>query len=101
MPWFRPRPRVTTPPEAIPLVVLGMVATIVAWLAIDLAGALYGLAAVLAPGGESLPRAPWLLAAGAAGLVLNAVLLVLGWKLVRRLTAGWVRRQPPDPLLPR
>ncbi len=99
MPRIRPRrPRVTNPPEVVPLVVLGFVAVCVAQLAIGFFGSVVAIAVALAPGGVPFPHQIGLIAAGAALLALNGLLLVLGWMFVRRLTAGWFRRQTPAPV---
>ena len=95
---FRRRPRVTNPPEVIPLVVIGIVAFLVAQLAIGLFVSVVVIAYVLLPGGESI-HPGWLLPS-AVVFVPAVVLLVLGWKFVRRPIAGWFRRQPPQPLGP-
>jgi hypothetical protein len=97
---FRRRPRVTTPPEVIPLVVLGIVALLVAQLALGFFALVVLIAVALVPGGGAYPVTPGTVAATAAVLLVNLLLLVLGWRFVRRLVAGWVRRQPPEPLRP-
>lgn len=97
---FRRRPRVTNPPEVIPLVVVGAVALVVAQLALNLLGAVAALVYLLLPGAEALPTHPGWWLSGGALLALYGLLVVAGWKLVRRLVAGWFRRQPPQPLGP-
>ena len=97
---FRGRPPVTTPPEVIPLVVLGIVALLVAQLALGFFAMVVLVAVALVPGGGSYPVTPGTVAVTAAVLLVNLLLLVLGWRFVRRLVAGWVRRQPPEPLRP-
>jgi hypothetical protein len=92
--WVR-RGRITTPPEVIPLVVVGIVAMLVAHLALSVIGAVVAIVYALFTepeilwDEEVLPAYAVLAAAGG--------LLVGGWRLVRRLVAGWFRRQPPDP----
>jgi hypothetical protein len=93
---FRRRRRFTTSPEVVPILVIAVVAMFVAQLAIGVVA----IAWTLLPGGESLPADAGLLAAGAAALALSALIMVLGWWFVRRLVAGWFRRQPPEPLGP-
>jgi hypothetical protein len=93
--WVRRGRVTTTPPEAIPLVVIGPVASLVAQLAIGFFGSL-----VLAIGELFVepsyfwhPRILLLV----PSQILLGVLMVLGWRFVRRLVAGWFRRQPPEP----
>ena len=97
LPFLR-GPRFTNPPEVVPLVIVGFMAVVVAHLAIGAFGALAVIAWTLLPGGESLPSHPGWLLAGAAGLALDVLLVVLGWRFVRRLVVAWFHRQPPEPL---
>jgi ammonia channel protein AmtB len=90
--WVRAR-RITTPPEVVPLIVIGVVAIWVAWAVFDALNGILGAVEVIVGVAEEDVS----LLASIAGAVLATLAAVLGSYLLRRLVAGWVRRQPPDP----
>ncbi len=92
--WVRAR-RITTPSPVLPLVGLGLLAIAVSWAVF---GALAGIVLLVEvivddPSGAE-DSGPVRVALGA---LLQVGIAVLGCFVLRRLVAGWVRRQPPDP----
>jgi hypothetical protein len=92
--WIE-RGRATRPPEVIPLLVVGLVASTVGFTA---AGWIVGILGVVwflvtDPG----VVATWELWAAVGTLLLFAPVVVIGWWAVRLLVGSWVRAQTPDP----
>ncbi len=89
--WVR-RGRITTPPPVLPLVLLGFLAIAVTYAVIEvLAGVILFVETIV---GDDEDLSPLGVALGTA---LQTVIAVVGCWLLRRLTAEWARRQPPDP----
>jgi hypothetical protein len=93
--WVR-RSRITTPPrgrQLVLLVLLGLLATYMAWAVFEALWAIVAVVEVLVTGPDEDVSIP----AAAAGAALAILVAVVGSYALRRLTAEWVRRQPPDP----
>lgn len=93
--WVRAR-RITTPPAVVPLVVLGIIGILLVWAALDGFGAAIALV-VIAITGELDDLDDGVLARVLVGVALDLLVMVVMWRLMKRLVAAWVRRQPPDP----
>jgi hypothetical protein len=89
--WVRRR-RITTPPEAIPLVAMGFVAIALCLAAFDGFGALIVLIVALITGDLSDEYI-----SGAVAMVLDLIVFAVAWALLGRLVTTWVGRQPPEP----
>jgi hypothetical protein len=92
--WVR-RGRATTPPPVLPLVLLGVLAIAVTYAVIEVLAGVVLFVETLVGDDEDVS------ALGVAlGAALQAVIAVAGCWLLRRFTAEWARRQPPDPPRP-
>jgi predicted Na+-dependent transporter len=89
--WVR-RGRITTPPRALPLVLLGFLAIAVAWAVIAALAGMILLVEALLGDEEDLSALRV-----AASTVVQTLIAVAGCWLLRRFTAEWVHRQPPEP----
>lgn len=96
MRWLRRRRPLTAPPPAAPLMVVGLVALLVAHVAILWIVALISIAwAVVAQPEVFREWSMWL---GVGATAALGVAVFVGWWAVRLLVGSWVRAQPPDPL---